>query len=140
MPAPRANGTVTRAYSIASPPGGAPCFKLVFNRVPNGPGSTFLYALVEGQRVEFRRPTGSFVLHHEPERRLLFVATGTGIAPLRSMILDALPRKQPVTLFWGLRSERDLYFQDDWSELAHKHAEFTCIIALSRPTAAGAVG
>jgi len=63
------------------------------------------------------------------------VATGTGIAPIRSMLFDRLERgpSRAVTLFWGLRSERDLYYQDELETLARRHANFNFLTTLSRP-------
>jgi len=68
-------------------------------------------------------------------RELLFVATGTGIAPIRSMLLANLerPNPRPATLFWGLRSQRDLYYQEELAELARREPKFTYFTTLSRP-------
>ena len=116
--------------------------ELLFNLVPDGPGSTFLFSLKNGDPVSFRGPAGTFVLRDYPERRLLFVATGTGIAPIRSMIHARLPSPTPVTLIWGLRNERDLYYQDELAELAEQFPEFSYTVTLSQPSPswAGAVG
>lgn len=133
VPRPGVQATLSRAYSIASAPQSASRLELVFNLVPGGPGSTYLYERAKGELLEFRGPAGTFVLQPELDRDLLFVATGTGIAPLRSMILAALPRQRRVTLFWGLRSERDLYFQEEWQALADTYPQFSFAITLSRP-------
>jgi len=133
---------VTRPYSIASRPASRGVIELLFNLVPGGPGSTFLFSLKNGDPVSFRGPAGTFVLRDYPERRLLFVATGTGIAPIRSMIHARLPSPTPVTLIWGLRNERDLYYQDELAELAGQFPEFSYTVTLSQPSPswAGAVG
>lgn len=54
---------------------------------------------------------------------------------MRSMILAQLQRApdRPVTLFWGLRSQRDLYWQDEWAALALAHPNFIVVTTLSRP-------
>ncbi len=128
---------VTRAYSIASPPSLRDRITLVFNRVDHGPGSRFLFGLKVGDRVQFKGPAGSFRLRDDGGRDLLFVATGTGIAPLRSMLHAQLARQASsnVTLFWGLRSQRDLYYQQELDELAARHPNFRYTTALSRPEA-----
>jgi NAD(P)H-flavin reductase len=133
---------VTRPYSIASPPSQPHAVELLFNLVPGGPGSSFLFSLQPGDPVNFRGPAGTFVLRDYPDRRLLFVATGTGIAPVRSMIHSRLPSRTPVTLIWGLRHERDLYYQDELEALSAQHPEFSWAITLSQPSPAwtGAVG
>jgi NAD(P)H-flavin reductase len=126
---------VTRPYSIASPPGQRDRILLVLNLVQGGPGSEYLFSLREGSRTSFKGPAGAFYLRDDGARDLLFVATGTGIAPLRSMILAQLQREpnRPVTLFWGLRSQQDLYWQDEWAALAAIHSNLTVVTTLSRP-------
>jgi CDP-4-dehydro-6-deoxyglucose reductase, E3 len=125
---------VTRPYSIASPPSNRRVIDLLLNLVPGGPGSEYLFSLKSGDPVSFRGPAGTFVLREYPARRLLFVATGTGIAPIRSMIHARLPSPTPVTLIWGLRHERDLYYQDELAELAERFPEFSYTITLSQPS------
>jgi len=127
--------SVTRPYSIASPPGRQDRILLVLNLVQGGPGSSYLFGLREGSRTSFKGPAGAFYLRDDGARDLLFVATGTGIAPLRSMILAQLERgeSRSVTLFWGLRSQRDLYWQEELTELAKIHPNFSFVTTLSRP-------
>jgi NAD(P)H-flavin reductase len=139
VPAP-----VTRPYSIVSPPSRAGRITLLLNLVPGGPGSTYLFGLREGDRTQFKGPAGSFYLRDDKPRDLLFVATGTGIAPIRSMMAaqSELHSSQAVTLFWGLRSQRDLYYQEEFAVLARSHPRFSFTITLSRPEPgwAGATG
>lgn len=125
---------LTRPYSIASPPTDARTMQLLLNLVPGGPGSTYLFSLKPGDEVRCDGPAGTFLLRDYPDRRMLFVATGTGIAPMRSMIRARLPSPTPVVLLWGLRSERDLYYQDEFGELATQYPEFTFTTTLSRPS------
>ena len=142
VPKPGLPFPVTRPYSIASPPSDRDVIDLLLNLVPGGPGSTFLFSLQSGDPVSFRGPAGTFVLRDYPDRRLLFVATGTGIAPIRSMLHARLPSPTPVTLIWGLRHERDVYYQNELAELAAEFPEFSYAITLSQPSASwtGAVG
>lgn len=132
---PTFNRPVTRPYSIASPPQQRDGITLLLNLIPGGPGSTYLFSLKEGDHAQFKGPTGGFYLRDDATRDLLFVATGTGIAPIRSMLFDRLEGgpSRAVTLFWGLRSERDLYYQDELETLARRHANFTFLTTLSRP-------
>jgi CDP-4-dehydro-6-deoxyglucose reductase len=133
----------TRPYSIASAPERDDVLELVFNLVPGGPGSEYLFGLREGDRTAFRGPAGSFVVRDGP-RDLLFVATGTGIAPIRSMLWSLAARSSPraIALFWGLRSERDLYYQDELARLSEHLPNLRVTTTLSRPTGLwrGAVG
>lgn len=126
---------LTRAYSIASPPGQRDRITLVFNLIERGPGSNYLFGLRLNDKVRFKGPAGSFRLRDDGARDLLFVATGTGIAPIRSMILDHLGREaaRPALLYWGIRGQRDLYYQEEFSRLTKVHPEFTFVTTLSRP-------
>ncbi len=133
----------TRAYSIASSANRHTAIELVLNRVAGGPGSEYLFGLREGDDTAFRGPMGSFVLRDSP-RDVLLVATGTGIAPFRSMLWSLAEASSPriVTLVWGLRSERDLYYQDELVSLRERLPGFSFITTLSQPTDgwSGAVG
>ncbi len=129
---------LTRPYSIVSSPRERSAIELLFNLVPGGPGSSFLYSLRPSDRVRFRGPAGTFVLRDDGSRDLLLVATGTGIAPVRSIILSRLEEDRPgrVQLVWGLRSEEDLYYADEFRALAAAHDHFEPIITLSQPSPA----
>jgi NAD(P)H-flavin reductase len=135
MPHPQTGRLVTRAYSIASQPSRSNVVTLLFNLVPGGPGSAFLFHLKEGEKTQLKGPAGSFYLRDDPRRELLFIASGTGIAPIRSMLLANAerPDARPATLFWGLRSQRDLYYQEELTELTRRTPTFTTITTLSRP-------
>lgn len=132
---PRMRQHVQRQYSIASPPSQAQQITLLFNRVPDGLGSSYLFSLHEGDPLKFQGPNGSFFLQENPGRDLVFVATGTGIAPFRSMLDTFLeqPEAGTLTLYWGLRSQRDLYFQRELETLTQGHPHFSFVTTLSRP-------
>jgi ferredoxin-NADP reductase len=124
---------ITRAYSIASPRGGNQ-FALCLNRVPDGLLSSFLFTLHPGEEVEMHEPLGYFTLRH-PGRHAVFVATGTGIAPFRSMLLDHLPRTQPnITLLFGTRHEHGLLYREDMERLAREFKTFRFLPTLTQPS------
>jgi NAD(P)H-flavin reductase len=126
---------LVRPYSIASPPSQRETVTLLLNLISGGPGSTFLFGLKEEDETRFTGPAGSFYLRDDPARDFLFVATGTGIAPFRSMLLTLFERgtSRAVTLYWGLRSQRDLYYQKELETLARAHPNFSFLPTLSRP-------
>jgi len=128
--------SATRAYSIASPARRSGAIDLLLNRVPGGPGSEHLFGLHEGDVTTFKGPVGSFTLR-DGARDLLFVATGTGVAPFRSMLwsLAEAGSSRAVTLFWGLRAERDLYYQEELERLRSRLPRFSFTTTLSRPDA-----
>jgi NAD(P)H-flavin reductase len=135
VPDVRTGRIVTRPYSIASPPSSSRTISLLLNLVPNGPGSTYLFGLREGNETKFAGPAGNFYLRDDSGRDLLFVATGTGIAPLRSMLFANAERSTPsrTTLFWGLRSQQDLYYEDELARISRELPGSCHIITLSRP-------
>jgi NAD(P)H-flavin reductase len=127
---------VLRSYSIASPPEDPAWLKLAVDVQPGGPGSQFFSGLVAGQDVKFQGPYGAFVVRDDAHAHLLFVGTGTGVAPLRSMILDLEKRglgDRRVTLFFGVRFADDLMYHDEFLAFAARHPDtFTYIPTLSR--------
>ena len=131
---PGSDVPATRPYSIASPPRLGKQIQLVFNRVLGGPGSSYLFSLQEGFDTTFKGPVGSFTLR-DSARDILFVATGTGIAPIRSMLwtLADQASTRSITLFWGLRNERDLYYQDELTALQRRLPRFASTTTLSQP-------
>jgi len=135
MPHPQTGHVVTRPYSIASQPSRSDVIMLLFNLVPGGPGSTYLFNLKEGDKTHFKGPAGRFYLREDQGRELLFIASGTGIAPIRSMLLANAEHldPRPATLLWGLRSQRDLYDQEELAEMTRRTPTLTAVTTLSCP-------
>ena len=126
---------VTRAYSIASPRGGNR-FALCLNRVEDGIVSPWLFRLQPGDEIDVHEPLGYFTLRH-PGHRAVFVATGTGIAPFRSMLLDHLPKTEPhITLLFGVRYEEGLLYREELENLAKQYPNFRFLPTITRPTPA----
>ena len=69
------------------------------------------------------------------QKDLLFIATGVGIAPVRSVIFDLLNKTFPnnIKLLFGLRSEQDIFYYDVFEKLADQHQNFSFIPMLSKP-------
>lgn len=109
---------ITRAYSISSAPRDNR-FSLCLNRVPDGLFSPWLFAMREGDSVEMKPPLGTFVIRN-PDRDIMMVATGTGIAPFRAM-LEQRQRHRPAnrcTLVFGVRHEEGLLYRHDLETMA----------------------
>lgn len=125
---------ITRSYSIASGPSERGRITLLLNLVTGGRMSPYLFGLRAGDHVTFRGPLGTFCLRPSG-RDLLFVATGTGIAPIRSMLhsLAYENSARRITLFWGLRSRADVYYQKELARLAERLPAFSHVTTLSRP-------
>jgi ferredoxin-NADP reductase len=126
--------TITRAYSIASAPSETNRFELCLNLVHDGLLSPRLFEMQPGDTVEVRRPLGMFVLRNPP-RDTVFIATGTGIAPFRSILKAQLSEtSQAFTLVFGVRHESHLMYRDEFEEMAQRHSRFRFLPTLSRPT------
>lgn len=131
-----------RSYSITSTPSVEHAFELLVDLAPQGPGTTYLKSLTAGQEIQLLAPVGNFVLADprseagQVEQELFFVATGSGIAPFKSMINDLLIEQndsRPITLIWGLHSEADQFWYDDWQILARENNNFSFQPVLSQP-------
>jgi ferredoxin-NADP reductase len=127
---------LTRAYSIASPPAGDNRFALCLNRVQDGFMSNFLCDMKEGAEIGCQGPFGDFILR-PPLRDTIFIATGTGIAPFRSMLhwLLADPSRhqsRSFFLLFGSRTQKDIYYHQEFLQLAAEHPNFDYLPTLSR--------
>ena len=130
---------LTRAYSIASPPGDNSRFALCLNRVQDGFMSNFLCDMKAGEEIQFHGPFGDFILR-PPISDTVLIATGTGIAPFRSMLhwLLADESRHQGKQFWlvfGNRHEKDIYYHDEFLRLAAEHPNFHYLPTLSRSSA-----
>ncbi len=122
-----------KLYSISSSTAEQNTFDLLAKILPQGIGSDYLKKIKIGDEVIFDGPAGVFSLK-ENEREKILIATGTGIAPVRSILLTHLKKYTDVnfSLFWGLKSMRDVYYFDDFMQLSRDHPHFTFTICLSR--------
>lgn len=128
--------------SITSVPSGD-TFEILQCVAPGGQGSHWSEELTEGDEVTFTGPLGHTTLNESPHRKV-FIATGCGISPYRSIITDYLRRggKAEIMLYWGMRHVKDLFWQDELAKLATKYTNFHYFITLSQPEDGwqGAVG
>ncbi|MDH5533040.1 MAG: FAD-binding oxidoreductase [Candidatus Pacebacteria bacterium] len=126
-----------RSYSICSMPSDSKSFDLMVDVTPQGIGTTFLQNAEIGTQVELLGPLGRFVLSEGIENKKVFlIGTGSGVAPLRAMVLDLLRNRkttQQVTLMWGERFSQNLIWQDEMKELESKFPNFKFIPVISRP-------
>lgn len=134
---PLPDGEGRRAYSIASPPDGTARLSIAVTKVEGGPGSTFLHDLPEGATIRAIGPQGFFTRPRDARHPSLFIGTGTGVTPLRSMILDALAGgdDSPLTLLFGVRHLEDRLYLEELEDLSRKHPNLRVEFSLSRPPA-----
>ena len=125
---------ITRAYSLASAPSGTNRFELCLNRVDHGHLSPRLFDMKPGDCIAMRQPLGMFVLRQQPLRDSIFIGTGTGIAPFRSMLQAHLKASlSAFTLLFGVRYESHLLYREEFEEMARAHANFRFWPTLTRP-------
>lgn len=126
-----------RPYSIISDPDVKHGVELLLDNTPQGPGTKYLQSLQFGDEIEFLAPLGEFtVKQNQLEQALTFVATGSGIAPIRAMIHDQLKNKEderPIILYWGLRYIDDLIWEDEFGNLTEYFPNFKFHPILSKP-------
>jgi len=109
-------GGIRRSYSLAHAPKADNMLELHIRAVENGAMSQYWFShSAVNDLLRFHGPQGTFFLRKITHRDLIFLATGTGIAPVKAMLeaLPSLPADQlprSVTVMWGARHERDLYF------------------------------
>lgn len=126
--------SASRAYSIASTPSSG-MIQLVIKLREDGRGANFLRNLSEGDFVAMKGPFGHFAIDKDSSKDLVFVATGTGIAPINSMIKSLLENgdTRKTRLFFGLRHISDVFWHEEFEQLASEHENFDAILSLSRP-------
>ena len=125
-----------RAYSIASSPElmEKNFFELCVKLVDDGPGTQYLHTMQLGESLKGHVPFGDFVYKTKAPRHVIFIATGTGIAPFRSMIYSkvyAENRPLSTKLLFGARDTSDLLYAEELKPILS--ADF--VETLSRPTA-----
>lgn len=131
------NSKITnRSYSIASAPGDDNIFELIIVLNPPGLGTPHMWDNFEvGSVVPVAGPLGKFVLPPTIETDLCFIATGTGIAPLRSMlhhIINHNLTSKNIYLVFGTRTKDDILYNIEMNALTAKFPQFSFIPVLSR--------
>jgi CDP-4-dehydro-6-deoxyglucose reductase len=125
-----------RSYSIASAPSDNNIFELVIVLNPPGLGTPYMWENYKiGMKVPVAGPLGKFVLPEKIENDICFIATGTGIAPLRSMvhhILNNSLERRNLYMVFGSRKQQDLLYHQEMLDYQQKHPEFKFIPVLSR--------
>ncbi|WP_416260919.1 NADH:ubiquinone reductase (Na(+)-transporting) subunit F [Gibbsiella quercinecans] len=125
---PDEKGIIMLNVRIATPPPGNPT-------VPPGVMSSYIWALKPGDRVTISGPFGEFFAK-DTDAEMVFIGGGAGMAPMRSHIFDQLKRlhsKRKITFWYGARSRREMFYEEDFNQLQAEHENFTWHVALSDP-------
>ncbi|CAE80250.1 FAD-binding oxidoreductase [Bdellovibrio bacteriovorus] len=124
-----------RAYSIASDDRTKNGFRLLFKFVENGLASTFVWQLKGGELLNFTGPFGKVFFQEPPTEQIVFLNTGTGLSQHLCYLLskkDQYPNLRYRMLF-GVRTEKDMYYQKEIEELQKALPDFKFEFVLSRP-------
>lgn len=127
---------VMRAYSMASNPADKNIVEMNIRLVPNGTATTFVHKALEvGDKVILTGPFGSFYLNEESDAEMICIAGGSGMAPIRSILMYLRDRGMPrkVKYFFGARTTADLFYVEDLEALSKEFPNFQFIPALSEP-------
>jgi Na+-transporting NADH:ubiquinone oxidoreductase subunit F len=124
---PEEKGIIKFNIRIATPPPGT--------KHPPGLMSSYVFNLKPGDKVDVYGPFGEFFAK-DTDAEMVFIGGGAGMAPMRSHIFDQLLRlnsQRKITFWYGARSLRELFYQEDFDQLQDKYENFTWHIALSDP-------
>jgi CDP-4-dehydro-6-deoxyglucose reductase, E3 len=129
-----------RSFSLANPPHDDALLELHIRHLPGGYFSDQVFTQFKGREIlRFEGPLGTFFLREESDKPIIFVAGGTGMAPIKGVIEHALHHKidatRPMVLYWGVRTMRDLYLPDLPGKWQQSSTNFTYIPVLSEPDA-----
>ena len=125
-----------RSYSIAAMPDGGNVIELLIVHLPGGIASKYIFEEIKvGSSFTLRGPQGIFVLPPSFEKNVYLICTGTGIAPFRSMLQyishHNIPHQQ-IHLIFGTRTQTDILYREEMTELQNTLPGFSYHIALSR--------
>jgi len=127
-----------RAYSIANAPDQEGPLELHLRHLPGGLFTDFVFgakepALKEKDILRFEGPLGSFFLREDSKKPIIFLAAGTGFAPIKSIIEQMQVKKiqRPVSLYWGGRRPSDLYMHELCEAWAEDLPDFEYIPVIS---------
>jgi CDP-4-dehydro-6-deoxyglucose reductase len=123
-----------RAFSMATPPHAAEFLELHVRHVAGGNFTDHVFGkMKERDILRFEAPLGTFFLREESEKPIVFVASGTGFAPIKAIIEHAFHDgiRRPMTLYWGGRRPKDLYLDALPKRWAAEHATFKYVPVIS---------
>ncbi|GAB4167456.1 MAG: CDP-6-deoxy-delta-3,4-glucoseen reductase [Wenzhouxiangellaceae bacterium] len=129
-------GGKRRAFSIASPPSQTDYLELHVRHVSGGGFTGHVFSTMQrGEILRLEGPLGTFFIRKDCDRPILMVGGGTGFAPLKAMIEDLIEGgdQRPLTLYWGVRREPDLYALHLIDQWRRRHPAFRFVPVLSEP-------
>ena len=123
-----------RSFSMANAPHDDQLVQLHIRHVPGGSFTDHVFkTMKERDILRFEGPFGTFFLREESDKPIVFVASGTGFAPIKSVIEAAFKKgvARPMTLYWGARRPKDLYLNALPLRWAAEHSAFKYVPVIS---------
>ncbi|OGA19110.1 MAG: CDP-6-deoxy-delta-3,4-glucoseen reductase [Betaproteobacteria bacterium RIFCSPLOWO2_12_FULL_63_13] len=123
-----------RSFSMANAPHDDELLQLHIRHVAGGAFTDHVFnRMKEREILRFQAPFGTFFLREDSTKPIIFVASGTGFAPIKAIIENALAKgiARPMTLYWGGRRPSDLYMRDLPVRWAADHAVFKFVPVIS---------
>jgi CDP-4-dehydro-6-deoxyglucose reductase, E3 len=123
-----------RSFSMANAPHDDEFLQVHIRHVAGGAFTDHVFGkMKERDILRFEAPLGTFYLREDSDKPIVFVASGTGFAPIKAMIESAFAKNigRPMTLYWGGRRPRDLYMNDLPEAWAKEHPGFRYIPVIS---------
>ncbi|MGC1399806.1 ferredoxin--NADP reductase [Candidatus Binatus sp.] len=133
---PLGDETRSRPYSVASDPEDRGPFEICFNRVEGGRGVAWLFDRRVGDTLDFSGPFGAFTIDRAPEvAELGFIAEGTAIAPIRSMLKRALASSSPskIHLIYAAPDREHVLYAAELDEIARSAPNFSYETVIAHP-------
>ena len=126
----------TAPYSIASSPKEKKQIQFAIKLVNAGNVTSRLWKKIEGEELNLIGPSGGFGIKEGEKNNLIFIGTGTGIAPLKSMIESLLEKntKKNLTLIFGERFESEILFEKELTDLEKNNKNFKFVKVISKPS------
>ncbi len=125
-----------RSYSLANPPHDDALLELHIRHVPGGLFTDRVFTtLKERDILRLKGPLGSFFIREDSDKPMLFIAGGTGFAPIKGMLEHAFAEhtERELILYWGVRSLKDLYMAELPQQWQAERPNFSFIPVLSDP-------
>lgn len=126
----------SRSYSLANPPHDDALLELHIRHVPGGLFSEQVFStLKERDILRLKGPLGSFFIREDSDKPMIFIAGGTGFAPIKGMLEHAFSEHtdRELVLYWGVRSLKDLYMPELPQQWLAERPNFSFIPVLSNP-------
>ena len=129
----------SRSYSLANPPHDDALLELHIRHVKGGLFSDQVFSTLKARDIlRLKGPLGSFFIREDSDLPMIFVAGGTGFAPIQGMLQHAFATHmdRQMVLYWGVRALKDLYLAERPQQWQREYPNFTFIPVLSNPEAA----